>query len=103
MIDTMKTPKTPTAEEIRANLEAEYLETLASNVREMLPMVRGRLGEERIALLSAQPPAIAAGGFAAVLQEACTQCAGYPQPVVSAACRVLQLCGSVPKPEDTAP
>ena len=68
----------------------------------MLPAVRSRIGAEREMALSAQPPCIAGGGYETVLQAACMECAGHPQPVISAACRVLQLCGSEPKPEDRA-
>ena len=55
---------------------------------------------ERLAALAKQPMCLAAGGMDAVLKAACMECAGYPQPVVSAAVRVLQLCGSTAKAED---
>ena len=58
------------------------------------------LGKERLAALGEQPLAINAGGIDSVLQTACTQCAGYPDPVRSAAIRTVQLCGSMPTKQD---
>lgn len=97
----MKTKPSPemSAAEIA---DAEHAAQVKAQIAEMLPAVRSRIGAERELALSGQPPCIANGGFATVLQTACTECAGHPQPVVSAACRVLQLCGSSPKPEDLA-
>ena len=62
--------------------------------------VKARLGPERLAALDLTPGAHALGGIGEVVQAACTLCAGFPQPVISAAVRVLQLCGTVAKPED---
>lgn len=56
--------------------------------------VRERLGEQRVAALALQPMALAAGGMDAIVQQACTECAGYPDPATAAATRTLQLCGS---------
>lgn len=60
----------------------------------LVKVVRERLGEERLGKLAAQPACLACGGLEAVLRMACTECAGFPQPFISAAVRVLQLCGS---------
>lgn len=68
-------------------------DTLAAQVRDIL-------GPDRIAALDKQPLALARGGIEAVLQAACNECAGFPQPHVSAVIRTLQLCGSVPTPAD---
>lgn len=98
----MKTPHYPTSDVVRAKLDAERVKALKKQIGEMMPLVRVRLGEERISALSGQPACIAAGGIDAVLQAACTECGGHPQPVISAAVRVLQMCGSTAKPEDLA-
>lgn len=71
--------------------------------KESIPLteqVKERLGPERLAALDATPGALAHGGIDGVVQAACTQCAGFPQPVISAAVRVLQLCGCMAKPQD---
>lgn len=62
--------------------------------------VKERLGPERLAKLAETPGAIALGGMDAVVQEACTLCAGFPQPVISASVRTLQLCGCKATAED---
>lgn len=64
--------------------------------------VKARLGPERLAALDATPGALVLGGIGGVVQAACDWCAGFPQPVISASVRVLQLCGTVAKPEDLA-
>ena len=58
------------------------------------------LGKDRLAALGSQPLAINAGGIDSVMQTACSQCAGYPDPVRSAAIRTVQLCGSLPTKQD---
>jgi hypothetical protein len=70
--------------------------TLADQVRE-------RLGENRISALALQPLALAAGGMDSILQQACTECAGFPDPVTAAATRSLQLCGSSGRTLDATP
>lgn len=65
--------------------------------------VKERLGEGRLAALSAQPACVAAGGIAKVLLAACEGCAGHPDPVTAASVRVIQMCGSQPKPTDLKP
>lgn len=67
---------------------------------ELTGQVRARLGKERLAALAETPGAHALGGIDGVVTAACTQCAGFPQPEISAAVRTLQLCGCVAKPED---
>lgn len=62
--------------------------------------VKERLGEGRLAALSAQPACGAAGGIARVLSDSCAACAGHPDPVTAAAVRVIQMCGSQPQPAD---
>lgn len=69
----------------------------------LIEQVRKRLGTERLQCLGQQPLALAAGGIDTILHQACTECAGYKQPVMAAANRTLQLCGSVPKPDDLKP
>lgn len=93
----MKKTSDPTPEQVAAKL---FEEQLAKQVEEMIPLVKTRLGEERLAKLSGQPPCLAAGGIESILQQACEESAGHPQPVVSAAVRTLQLCGSVPTADD---
>jgi len=74
--------------------------TVPNDPLDILEKVIGRLGEPRLKALAAQPLCIASGGMDAVLKAACAECAGYPQPEIAAAVRVLQLCGSTAKPED---
>ena len=76
---------------------------MAKQSDNLMDQVKARLGGERLAALDKQPLALARGGIAAVLQAACTECAGHPQPVVSAACRTLQFCGSQPTEADQTP
>jgi hypothetical protein len=64
--------------------------------------VRERLGDERLGKLAKQPLAIAAGGIDNIITTACREQAGTAKPTISSAARVLQLCGSKPKPADLA-
>lgn len=66
----------------------------------LIALVKTRLGPKRLAALDQTPGAHAIGGIDAVVKEACTQCAGFPQPATSAAVRTLQLCGCVATPAD---
>ena len=69
---------------------------------DLIAQVRTRLGETRFTALGTQPLAMAAGGIEAVLQQACAECAGFPNPLSAATVRTLQLCGSHATPEDLA-
>lgn len=54
------------------------------------------IGKARIAKLDAQPMALAAGGFAKLIEKAAVECEGYPSPAEATARRALQLAGSKP-------
>lgn len=56
----------------------------------------GLIAAERRKKLDSQPLAIAAGGFDKLLDKACEECRGYPNPAEAAARRALQLAGSKP-------
>jgi hypothetical protein len=56
--------------------------------------VRAALGDEAIAKLSAQPLCITHGGQEAVLQRACKEAAGFPDPVAAGVAKFRVLCGS---------
>lgn len=74
------------------------------NEATLADQVRARLGEARLERLSKQPMCIAReGGMEDVMAAACAESEGAPEPVMTAAVRVLQLCGSVANPEDLIP
>lgn len=68
---------------------------------DLVETVRAAIGDETLDALAKQPLAIAGGGVEALLQEACTRCAGHPQAAESAVRTLRTLCGSSaePKPE----
>ncbi len=63
--------------------------------------VREAIGAELMGKLAAQPTGIANGGAEAILQRACTEAAGFPDPVATGVAKFRVLCGSkaVPKPQ----
>lgn len=56
-------------------------------------LVLDALGD-RAARLEGQPLCLAGGGLEKVVQGACKECAGFPDPLAAAVNRTLQLCGS---------
>lgn len=60
--------------------------------------VREALGSEAMAKLSAQPLGITHGGQEAILQRACKEAAGFPDPVAAGVAKFRVLCGSKGKP-----
>lgn len=70
---------------------------------DLVEKVRAAIGDKTLDALSLQPPAIAGGGVEALLQQACTRCAGHPQPVESAVRTLRTLCGSSAEVKTVAP
>jgi hypothetical protein len=60
--------------------------------------VKDAIGAEVLARLAKQPLAIAAGGIAAVLQSACKEAAGFPDPLAAAIAKTRVACGSKATP-----
>jgi hypothetical protein len=60
--------------------------------------VKEAIGKDTLAKLAAQPQAIASGGIAAILQTACKEAAGYPDPLAAAIAKTRVACGSKAKP-----
>ena len=56
--------------------------------------VRAAIGKECLDKLAKQPPCLARGGIAAVLQQACKEAAGFPDPLAAAIAKTRVMCGS---------
>lgn len=61
---------------------------------ELADSVRDAIGAELMGKLAAQPTGIANGGAETILQRACTEAAGFPDPVATAVAKFRVLCGS---------
>ncbi len=56
--------------------------------------VRDAIGKEVLGKLAKQPLADANGGIAAIIQGACSDAAGFPDPLAAAIAKTRVMCGS---------
>lgn len=56
--------------------------------------VRDAIGKDSLARLAKQPLATANGGIASILQAACAEAAGFPDPLAAAIAKTRVACGS---------